>query len=503
METGNGNNVPTAEKVLKEWEKYELSDQMLDILLDHVGKVRDRGTITDTKAFLEGWAPIVSGFKARLLESFLLTAAEVRGKQRISRLQRREYLKALVTPLVKYSQLQPVDQPFVHPDGTYPFVNEKIRVREEISVRQFIYDRNRYTFNERRIRNECLDPDEPCIELMEERQRWIEELKSRPHREFVTLGPFPYENSLRDLYQGWIGKLTMEVMKSRDLLDQLLVIFTIKRALNGEERAIKKLYDLYADTATAIAYKMARRYNIFDCWDDIKQDAQFLLRFILTGFNPRTVLEALTNPDSRRLLPLPLWVEKFSLYYFSQFLPDELAKLMQDANEGSAGLQIMALLYPSSFFNDDARWRGTPKRVMRLNNLCFRPKKDANLTIWLFGNRSTPDGYMTGRFCQLLRDRLRETYLGTKPERNAVEFDESSYVEDNGKEALQDEVSVEQTRDKLKDGGFAKRDIDIFCGAVFDETPKVRLAKQHGLSRTQIYRIINEIKAYLKEALFS
>ncbi len=98
--------------------------------------------------------------------------------------------------------------------------------------------------------------------------------------------------SLREYYKKWLPHLGEEKIVSNDLLDQILVCFTIKRALNQDEEAIDKLCSLYEDTAIGIAYKMTKARKLMGQVDDIKQDAGILLRQVIAGLGHRKLFTA-------------------------------------------------------------------------------------------------------------------------------------------------------------------------------------------------------------------
>ena len=64
--------------------------------------------------------------------------------------------------------------------------------------------------------------------------------------------------------------LSQETITSTDLLDQVLVALTIKKALNGNEEAIEKLYTLYEGAAEALAVKFAAKFGIKEKTSNIK-----------------------------------------------------------------------------------------------------------------------------------------------------------------------------------------------------------------------------------------
>lgn len=77
--------------------------------------------------------------------------------------------------------------------------------------------------------------------------------------------------SIRKYYEKWLPTLDEQKVKSNDLLDQILFCFTIKRALNGDNKAIDKLSSLYEGIAVSIAWKMANARKLTSNYDTTSQ----------------------------------------------------------------------------------------------------------------------------------------------------------------------------------------------------------------------------------------
>jgi Mor family transcriptional regulator len=254
--------------------------------------------------------------------------------------------------------------------------------------------------------------------------------------------------SIAEIYPDWLPTLTPETMASKDLLTQILVCYTIKRALNGDDIAIQKLYDLYKDVAQGIAVKTGMKFHVSREIEDMKQDALILLKPLIAGFRPDYILEQLLKDKSdRTIMPFPKWVTKFYIYYLSEYVPkrfrailmniEQIDRFIRFANDlssgvisitdlikqdkgateaieklqnlnitnaaewlrsriGILGLEVVTLFNIYAPIHDGTVWKNTPKRLNRFNSYSFQPgiKKMGprwNLTTWLFGRRKEID----------------------------------------------------------------------------------------------------------------
>ena len=251
--------------------------------------------------------------------------------------------------------------------------------------------------------------------------------------------------SIAEIYPEWLPSLTPKGMASKDLLTQILVCYTIKRALNGDEKAIQKLCGLYENVAQAIAVKIGSRFQFFQDIDDMKQDALILLMSLIAGFRPDYILgQLLEDKSGWTVMPFPKWVKDFYVYYLSEYVPkrlkailrksgriDRLIRFVNDLSSGAisitdlvkqdecakeaieklknqniddavewlrseigvCGLKVMALLNLYAPIQNGTVWKNTPKRLNRFNTYSFQPgiKKMGprwNLTTWLLGRRN-------------------------------------------------------------------------------------------------------------------
>jgi len=386
--------------------------------------------------------------QAALIDEYLSVVNEIRKrKKKITLQERKEYLKKLLTPLLKLSD------PYYELDSTYDFINEDIRIGEEIDIDQLIYDKKKYRIELDPLNDKAFHPDRSNICIHEDfrkyhaerekkdkaRLAYIEQLEREGAKVPGSLRCPPPPNldggmtSIRELYEKWLPSLTPELITSKDLLNQILVCFTIKRALNGDKNAIDKLYALYEDTAIGTAVKLAKARKLLHYVEDIKQESKILLRQIISGLGPKEIVDSLINNK-----PVPLSVEMFYFWYYSEYIPEELNKIlnippedrlgsrpwwhprrpgepakitnfpleMLDGLEISVRLNVYSPIRHDTFFTKKIR-------TMKFNNYSFRPNKKTNLTTWLFGTKNNP---MQGKFPQLLSDTVLDRLAKTHKE---------------------------------------------------------------------------------------
>lgn len=398
----------------KEKEKTERNG--VDAIIEDVQYVRSKSP-QSAYQIINDFQPILDPFRIKLIDEYFSVVAEIeKGKKPLSerkRQERQDYLKRLLTPLVKLNRLHPQgENPYLKHDGTYPFIEEKFWVDKEIDINKLHYDKQKYYINfEYSKPLNYFDPDAKNITIRNEyrvyvankeekekaRKEYIEKLKRQGKRIPASLYYSPLtpldagKTSIRELYKKWLPTLTQDIMKNKDLLDQILVIYTIKRALNGDEKAIEKLYSLYEDTAIGIAVITAKKRKLNkDDINVIKQEAKTCLSFLISGFRPEDIMNG---------IELPLQIEKFYCWYLSEYVPKELDKILKREPYKLDGVEIDYLLNTISIMDAYTSWQNTPKRVVKFNSYSFRPTKGKYLTIWLFGKGK---GDMNSKLRQLI-----------------------------------------------------------------------------------------------------
>jgi len=452
------------------------------------------------------------------------------------KISKEEKLQTLIEPLKELDDLlTPLHFEGKHYerwDGTYPFTQERIW-KDELDLDHLHYDRDNYYIDwceneripKRRGPRIWIYDTEEEIQLRNERrkQREIEGRKCEP--EFIS-HDYP-----GDLYQDWLPTLDAEKIQSKDLLDQVLVCYTIKRAINGDKEAFKQLYNLYEVAATRLAAKFAYRHKLSD-YDEIQSTSKAFLAFIIKGFSPgRIIKDSLCN-DKETILYLPGWIKDFLIYYFSQHLPPmledtliEIGSVQRETQPNRFTSLYFTLLAISSPYTtiSDIPWNDSPVRVRRFNNYCFRPGivklgPRRNLTTWIFGRRNEietltkadREGDTTGKawqpygkLYQLLRDKYKPLVKKRKKDKSF------SFREVGKKEALsfvanaKFQKKLDLVEETLSEAGITHRNIEIYSKWKLEpithnhHVTQLELAKEYDLSPRHIKRICKECKEIL------
>ncbi|MDO8785196.1 MAG: hypothetical protein Q7J12_03175, partial [Syntrophales bacterium] len=266
-----------------------MTDELIDAIVSRIDDIRSKYSQADAYFAIETLKPLIEPHRISLIDKYFAVVAEIeKDKKRLSPTERKNYLTRLLTPLINLNRLHRLGgNPYLERDGTYPFIDEKIWIDKEINIKGLHYDKQKYSINfEYSKLLNYFDPDGENITIWDEYRKCIDkkqekdtEAKARGIK-FIPITPIHYGKTLlKELYKKWLPTLTEDKIKSNDLLDQLLVCFTLKRALNGDEKAIDKLYSLYEDVAIRIAVNMGKKRKI-----DIKairDEAKILLRFLL------------------------------------------------------------------------------------------------------------------------------------------------------------------------------------------------------------------------------
>jgi hypothetical protein len=394
--------------------------------------------------------------------------------------------------------------------------------KDDLDLEHLDYDKNRYFIDwcENERIPERRGPRIWKFETEEER-RLREEVRSEEEaRRGIEL-----EDSLvihdypSDLYLEWLPSLDEEKIQSRDLLDQILVCYTIKRAINGDKKAIEKLYGLYEYAAGALGAKFARQNRL--PVNELKDTSKGLLRFIIEGFSPEIIIKDLLTNQKETIPHLPGWVKDFFIYHLSEYLPPRIEKVREELKSVKRTEQrdtfiflyfsLLALLSPYSPIRGYTLWEISPKTSRKFNTYCFRPGAVKmgpyyNLSTWIFSSRS-------GKLYQLLMDNYESKIFIRKGGKHIRIKNMSDDFEDRFVEKSQSELTIKEKKkiicdkeksfDKspdeiiaeLKKHGISKRDAEIFTKCKYSEKPVTRneIAQKFNLSRRQIIRICKKI----------
>lgn len=417
-----------------------------------------------------------------------------------------------MTPLLKLNKLQPIGVHWKENDGTFHFIPETVSIRDEIPDEVWA--------------GYLTDPDcgfsidadfdsrlNPVSEVITIRKEMIEGWKRINEYEngtgevrFHSLGDGPGRHSIRGLYRQWVQELDERKMWSKSLLDRILVVYAIERAMNGDKVAINKIIEAYMARAIAIANRLVINNNLFAEKEDLLQDAVAILGRLIAGLSPDCFIRSLVEDGD---LPRSVWIENFYINYLTDYVPKELDKLLKAGKNILLDIEATILLDPYTPLNDFTRSGLTPKRIARFNSYCFRPNKQITLGMWLFGARRIPkkgqtSGFLLGRFNQLLRDKVKERLSDSrrwneewhlKSESEQDETDPVQEIPDaylNPLEALEENDMAAL----LAKSGISRRNVDIYR-KIKSGCREVDIAKEYGLSTRHIRRIKNSVSLYL------
>jgi hypothetical protein len=240
--------------------------------------------------------------------------------------------------------------------------------------------------------------------------------------------------NIREYYEERAARFKKELLKSQDLLDQILVIYIIKRAQNGDEVAFDFLFRCYEDSAARLARKFLRvkaanyKINEFEpsgllSVDEGISEVRRLLMLNLKGENPSNAIKYLDaspedkkNTDRLNKKPYEAFLESYEIMFElinkqTLLLRSGLEKLKKRGKDlkhrsyktrsfnykvehlevlfsisQSYLLQAQKSVTTFSIINPADMLRISPK----FNKSLYRPNKKSNLTIWLFGLKNSP-----------------------------------------------------------------------------------------------------------------
>jgi len=281
------------------------------------------------------------------LEAYLSAVREVRHNQKLSR---EEKLTKLLTPLIDlYEKITPNFR------DRHDFADENtISLEEELDLPslEHISDAWRILRNLKTARFYYVDARDKIIE--------VNYKKFLPQSEQALTQQGDYETtSIRHLYKAWLPFVDSIRITSKDLLDQILVCYTIKRAQNGDENAWQRLFSLYRDRALSrqtfeqvmkLLYarlnpkERAKKDDEPDLetkfpltpyhWEDedtceeFQQNVNNYLLLIIKGFSTAKILDLLRTGDDLGT-PIPREIGDIYLYYFGEFIPEIINRYLK------------------------------------------------------------------------------------------------------------------------------------------------------------------------------
>ena len=361
--------------------------------------------------------------------------------------------------------------------------------------------------------------------------------------------------SVSELYPYWLPSLGPEKMKCQDLLEQVMITYTIKRAYLGDRSAIEALYGLFEKTAEGIAIMMSRHQGkkLRIDHDDIKSEARLLLMTLISGFSPSWYLQRLMKVE--KLGYYQNWIAKYIVHYFTEVVYPSISKMPKDQlkellcnksirkeleTEGLTKLDIDNILslakdadpyaWKLNSLNpilalaktDITEWCRNiehyidPKKTpygRKVNSFVFRPNGRTNLYTWLFGvkkepKKGTTKGFMQGKFPQLIKELLNKYTEQNKD--STHDFLDKGPENETGREhrerqkynpdwrsgvAHVDDETIGKAVNKLMTDGISRRDAEIFLKYRLQHYTQIQLAKKYDLSRMQIYRICKKLSS--------
>ena len=325
------------------------------------------------------------------------------------------------------------------------------------------------------------------------------------------LAPDYNHTSVHDIYEWWLPTLTLKKIQSSDLLDQILVCFTIKRALNGDKDAITKLTEAllisakskttYFYTRRLLSYKLhkvvdkrlaiqengnrdaiqRRKLDISTMikldQDDVENYACALLPVIVAGSQPRAIIENILCDDKKSdLLPFPKWIRQFYLNYIAEYERVEPN--------------------PYAMISAKTIWGKSSKSIHSFNGYSFVPGRGykigpkSNLYTWTFHKKN-------GKIYQILKDFYWPTIRDTHP--YLSHFSRKIRPRQENPIGL-DNHDFSNIVNVLVENGISRRDAEIFFVTVMKKSgEKINISKkasEYGIKhRTDIYRIAQRVRS--------
>ncbi len=286
-------------------------------------------------------------------------------------LRKEEKLKLLLTPIVDFQNFTST------PNREHKFAREDhINLNEELDISALESKSEEWDIlpNWKLEQFGDLDISADLI--------YVDYTKFLPERKSVSISAetSKVRTSLNELYQDWLPHLDEKRIRNRNLLDQVLVCYTIKRAQNGDEQASDKLISLYTGRASSketydnvlkmlvwreknnavnnkfytnvlkqLTWPEKQReeeqenkskgkfYN-YDV-DDFQQIAKIYLAFIIRGFSPKSILDSIIKEHQSEFLPLPSGAVDVFLYYFGEYIPGIVEKYTTYLDDARASLK--------------------------------------------------------------------------------------------------------------------------------------------------------------------
>lgn len=269
------------------------------------------------------------------LDRYFKAVEEVRTNGNLSR---EEKLKGLLEPIVELYD----EGVFSHGQQHHFAREDCIDLEQELDLSSLELTSDAWEVTPKlNLAEFGLDTDDEIISV--DYEKFLPGLENAdPQRDLLEV------TSIRQLHKIWLPRLNVERIASKDLLDQILVCYTIKRAQNGNEAAFKKLFALYegrAESKQTHTYVMkmltwrAKKgvpssedelsfdhtpeflRNPVSYDDDFRQQSKDYLAFIISGVSPKAILRTLASGEKASVFRLPGDVADILIYHFGTYVP--------------------------------------------------------------------------------------------------------------------------------------------------------------------------------------
>ncbi len=282
----------------------------------------------------------------------------------------------------------------------------------------------------------------------------------------ITINKIPETFSLEEYYELKINTISSEMLRnSKDLLDNILIIYTIKRAQNGDEKAVKVLFNCYEDSAEGLAVKFIKQRvenlntKFFNpngqiSIESAKAIVRDILELLLRGDRPSLLYKSLDKtkedkPDVGMLLHRRIYdilMESYNggymalittiktIYSQNLIFKRQMSNINYQMNKAiesqkeSIELEYLAKIFSLSLHQINWVSMNTLTATAMLtpynsavyspsfNKAVFKPSKKCNLTTWLFGSKKFPEE-SRGMLWQKLYDWYRASTYTEKGKR--------------------------------------------------------------------------------------
>lgn len=339
------------------------------------------------------------------------------------------------------------------------------------------------------------------------KQYWGELLKKNG-----TVSDYPGSNnrSVQEIYKYWLPTLTIKEIKSSDLLAQILVCYTMKRALNGERDAINKLTEVLLESvdlteihsrclkllSSRLHRELRKRHSKEEIYnkipttidldeEEIQENIVDLLPMLISGWQPLIIIEKLQQKmDGKMLLPFSIWMTEFFLRYLTTFPISHIFfnPYAPITSEMECADPFMGTLKGFSYPPN------THKAALKFNNYCFIPGRGyklgpkSNLYTWLF--------YKYGKIYQLIRD---NKWPFIRREHPFLSIHSRKFRPPKEKTRTLADADISSFVDVLVENGIERDFATIFCRAASGEK-KAKIARAFNISRPTVYARCEKVK---------